>query len=285
MRSVLDTPCKINLFLNVEGRRPDGYHDINTIFLPLSGPRDTVTLEVLDDETLEVACDHPAAPSGPGNLCHRAAELFAAAANVTPRWRVAIEKRIPVAAGLGGGSSDAAATLRLLSASYPVLNEAELAGLALRLGADVPFFLAPRPARGRGLGERLSPLALAEGLGVLLLAPLFPISAKWAYEHCQPGPSVAAEPAAAAMRTGDWQALGKALHNDLATAAYRKFPALGLFRDRLLELGALGAAMSGSGPTMFALFEGKAAAEAVAGRLRHDYGDAVGVFSSEPYIS
>jgi len=252
----LDTPAKINPYLRVTGCRADGYHDIETVFLPLHDLTDRVSITSARRGQLTVSCRAPGVPDGEDNLAWRAAAAFAQAAGVEPAWRIDVRKDIPVAAGLGGGSSDAAAVLRLLHALHPVLDEAEILSLAARLGADVPFFLNPRPALARGIGDRLEGLPMRRPLPVILIFPDFPVSAAWAYSHWQPDPAPASLPSLlSALRCGNVTRIRPNLANDLAPAACAKFPLLRMVRQALLDHGLEGGAMTGSGPSLFAFLD------------------------------
>jgi len=255
-----ETPAKINLFLDVLGRRDDGYHEIATFFYPLPAPTDTIEVEVVDRAGVTVVCDHPAVPDDAENICIRAARAYAAAAGVPASWRIAIEKRIPVAAGLGGGSSDAGAVLRLLNrACGGVLNPQELLRVAATVGADVPFFLGPSvPALGTGTGTTLAPVPFRRDLCLVLLAPEFPVSAAWAYANLDRAPRPAARVSAAkfveTFSGGTLQALAAQMYNALEFAVGDKFPLVGLLREFLDGEGALATHVSGSGPTVFGIF-------------------------------
>ena len=251
------TPGKINLYLRVRARRPDGYHDIETVFLPLQGCCDRVELEPAAEGVLEVSCSHPGVPCGRENLAWKASSAYAAHAVIRPAWRIRIEKGIPVAAGLGGGSSDAGCVLRLLSQQYPGrVPQAELLDLAASVGADVPFFLNPAPMLGRGAGNRLFPLVFPGVLPVVLLSPAFPIRAAWAYRHWGRPEDLRPPPVADvtdALAKNDLAALSRLCWNDLEFAVLRKFPLLQEFREFLVRNGCSAALVSGSGPTVFGL--------------------------------
>ena len=245
-------PAKVNLFLKVTGKRPDGYHMLETLFLPFDGVADSLTLA---DGPAGVRCTVAGAEL-PDNLVCRAAEAYAERAGIAPAWEFALEKHIPVAAGLGGGSSDAAGTLKLLNARYGKFSADELAEIAVKLGADVPFFLDPRPAWATGIGEELRPLTAVPDLPLVVVNPGFPVSAKWAYTHLAPariGPADKVRTAAleTALASGDARAVAEALHNDLEYALYDKFPLLAILREFMLKHGALGAIVSGSGSSLF----------------------------------
>ncbi len=246
---------KINLYLRVCGTLPDGYHEIETLFLPLNDPADELEISFRDDGRgeLDVSSD-TALPTGRDNLCGKAAEAVCAALKIRPSISIHIRKRIPVAAGMGGGSSDAAAVINAVQSRYGFLPDRG-ASAALSCGADVPFFLNPVPCIGRGLGERLTPLA---GLPVppILIVPMpFPIPTPWSYRHIvHTDDTRSIGELVSALRTRDYGRAAQFLRNDLAVAAWNKYPLLTLAAERLKALGALGVQITGSGPTLFALF-------------------------------
>ena len=213
---------KINLFLRVTGCRADGYHTLETLFLPLDSPADELTVEFAAAPGIVLECgDRELA--GNANLAYRAAERYAAASGIRPSWNIRLEKRIPVAAGLGGGSADAAAVLTLLERHYGALGAEGLKRLARSLGADVPFFLDRRPMVGRGIGDELTPLAGAlPKLHFMLVNPGFPVSAKWAYDHLAAGAEEGAtlEHLLAALSAHDWAGVAANIRNDLAPALW-----------------------------------------------------------------
>lgn len=272
--------AKINLYLDVMGRRSNGYHEIATVFMPLAAPVDVITLTAGSPGELDVTCGHPGVPAGPENLCWKAATAFAQEARLEPAWRLSIEKRIPVAAGLGGGSSDAAAVLLALDGLYPgAVQSGRLAGLAARLGADVPFFLHPEPALGRGIGEILSPVTCGRRLELVLANPGFPVPAAWAYAHRGRVPVPAAPPLEdmlAALTGGHAAAVAALTYNALEYAVLDKFPFVRLLCEALLEQGCLCAHVSGSGPTVFGLCQ-TGSGSAIAAALSARYGSAVWV--------
>lgn len=251
------TPAKVNLFLKVTARRPDGFHELETLFYPVPEVCDTLTIE-LGTPGIKLSCNVPGVPLDEHNLVWRAAEMFASAAKITPEWNIHLEKRIPVAAGLGGGSSDAAAVLRLLNSHYNKLSFQELAKYAVKLGADVPFFLSPVPAVAYGIGDELVPIPdKICKLPMVLINPLFPVSAKWAYtnletERIGEAPGVM-EKMLEALCRGDMESIAGLMHNDLEFALFRKFPLLGIIRDEMLKHSALHPMVSGSGSTVFSL--------------------------------
>jgi len=279
----ITTPAKINLYLRVLGRRRDGYHAIETIFLPLESIADRLTLTVDTGTEIRIRCSAAGVPTDERNLCWRAARAFLDAAGHADNGVVVeLEKHIPVAAGLGGGSSDAAAVLRALNEHYGhPLGNAELRTLACSLGADVPFFLLRKPALGTGIGECLQPVDLHCDLDMVLVHAGFPVSAAWAYAHwnetarCTPAANLPR--LLAAMRTGDTAAIAADTANDLEHALLRKFPLLRLLTVSLREAGADAVHVSGSGQTLFALCPFSARSE-IATRMRTEYGTAIRVW-------
>lgn len=277
MDSRLRAVAKINLYLDVLRRRPDGYHDIATVFLPLEDPADEIAVAAAAPGELRVTSDHAGVPDGPGNLCWRAADAFARDTGIAPSWEIAIRKRIPVAAGLGGGSSDAAAVLLGLNRRHGnPLSLDRLRRLAVGLGADVAFFLEPSPALGEGLGEVLRALPCRGSLEVVLANPGFPIAAAWAYANrarvpVPPAPALA--PVLAALADPTPEALAPLTYNALEPAILDKFPMVAMLCRDLREAGCLCSHVSGSGPTVYGLCRA-GQGEAIRARLQERYGAA-----------
>ncbi len=247
--------AKINLYLRVDERLLTGYHRITSVMLPVPELCDTVTVEPSADGQLHMHCPGSSLPTDHSNLCVRAATAFAESANLEPHWAIRLRKRIPVAAGLGGGSSDAAAVLGLLNDLHEQpLSAEQLHSLAARLGADVPFFLNSCPSLAGGIGERLRPIPAALPVGLILANPGFPISARWAYQHWQTAPRPAAPPPEAILSPlagGPLSSVAAGLHNDLEYCAFRKFPILDILREAILDSGCFAVHLSGSGPTLY----------------------------------
>ncbi|HEX5066257.1 MAG TPA: 4-(cytidine 5'-diphospho)-2-C-methyl-D-erythritol kinase [Myxococcota bacterium] len=262
-------PAKVNLGLRVVGRRTDGYHELESLFVPLDLADELVIFSEPAAESkvsFALGGDAPGAPSDASNIAARAAELFLEETGLRLDITIALRKFTPVAAGLGGGSSDAAAVLLALSERSPgALPSERLRALALRLGADVPFFLDPRPSWVRGIGERIEPIAGVPSLALVLAGPGEPLATKEVFRAYD---ALAAAPAAPgpapAVRLDDPAALTALLHNDLEAAAVRLCPAIRRLRGELVARGALAVGMSGSGPTLFGIFESPAAAFAAA---------------------
>ena len=269
-------PAKINLRLRVVGKRADGYHLLDTIMLPVS-LWDEIDIRRLRGraarDTLVVTCDHPGVPAGSGNLVFRAARLLLDRQRYTDGIRIHIKKRIPLGAGLGGGSTDAAATLvglnRLLKFK---LSEGALRKAALTLGADVPFFISGRPARARGIGEKLTPLPPLPALPLVLIYPNIAVSTAWVFGNLRVKLTKSSLNNSIKPSLMSSDRLRRFLVNDLETVALRRYPQIGLQKNRLIHEGALGALMSGSGSAVFGVFESWQKANAAYRRLRKEEG-------------
>jgi 4-diphosphocytidyl-2-C-methyl-D-erythritol kinase len=275
-------PAKLNFGLRIVDRRGDGYHELESVFVPLDL---TDELEVEAEPGAETRVElrvsglDSGVPRDADNLAARAAMAFLDAAGLRLRVRIALAKRVPPAAGLGGGSSDAAAVLRALSERYPgaVAPEA-LASRALELGADVPFFLDPRPALVGGIGERRAPLpGRLPSLAVLLANPGVPLPtarvfAAYAARATGHGPRGRLERTARELLAGSGDALvdrlAPLLENDLEPAAEALCPALGPLRAALRSAGARAIGLSGSGATLFGVFATPGAARDGMARVR-----------------
>ena len=280
MRLTRPSPCKINLLLNILGRRPDGFHDLETVFQPVN-LWDELEFE-RTGQGVVMTCSHPELPTDASNLVVRAALIFLETAMIHEGIRVHLEKRIPLAAGLGGGSSNAAATLLGLNELFgEPLAMSQLHVLAAQLGSDVPFFLQPKPALGTGRGERIEPLDLfpaLRGAFVLLIHPGFGVSTAWAYQqlarfpaalHGQPG---RAQRLVELLQRADLTTVGPALYNSLEAPVLEKHPLLAMFQEQLREQGAPATLMSGSGSTTFALVVDRPAGEALQAQFQSKFG-------------
>lgn len=258
-------PAKINLCLHVEGRRPDGYHDLAMLMQRVT-LADRLTIALEPTGGVRVQCPGVELPPGGENLAARAARRMLELAGGSGGVSLAIEKRIPVAAGLGGGSSDAATVLLALNDLLGLhLGAAELAVEGLRLGADVPFFLLQHTAWATGVGERLQPVAGLPRVCYLLVNPGIEVSTAWVFQNLRltyPG-SVTKLPALPCTPDG----LVRLLHNDLEPVTCSRYPVVTRIKQQLLAVGALGALMSGSGPTVFGVFSGPVEARQALGGL------------------
>ena len=268
----LKAPAKINLYLKVTGRRADGYHTLDTLMQKIS-LCDELELR-LCERGIHLACPGSTLLENRDNLVYRAADLFLRTVGQPTGVEITLTKNIPVAAGLGGGSSDAAAALRGLNV---LLGEecsgAELAAVGLRLGADVPFFLAEAPsAIAQGIGEILTPAPPLAGHDILLVNPGFPVSTQWVYQTFALTKKQNAsnlknlqrdiERVEASRGRAEAAALPMGVRNDLETVTLSRYPEVGQLKDAMVANGAVAALMSGSGPTVFGLFTDRQNAEA-----------------------
>jgi len=270
--------CKINLYLEITGVRPDGYHELDTLFYPCPEPHDTLELEMTGGEGgLVLTCSDPALET-PSNLAARAYEAFGAATGWRPALRAHLVKRIPSGAGLGGGSADAAALLGWLNArAEKALSKDALAALAATLGADVPFFLENRPARARGRGDILTPADVdLSGLTLVVAVPPERVSTAWAYAKWDEAKAM--KNGRNAGKLGDGIAasfLTNLRGPDMRTlcvncfepVVFETYPAVRKLKERLLALGAVAAGMSGSGSAVFGIFRHSAQADAALSAL------------------
>jgi 4-diphosphocytidyl-2-C-methyl-D-erythritol kinase len=272
-------PAKINLFLRVTGRRPDGYHQLDSLFVPVT-LYDRIGLGVRPSPTPEVLlrCDTPGLGADDRNLAVRAAHAFMAEFGLAAEVMIDLRKQIPVGSGLGGGSSDAGAVLRMMARLYAINDSARLLDVAVRLGADVPFFLAPAPAQVRGIGEQILPLRDFTPLELVIAVPPINVSTAEIFGLLRPtgwsGPASAESLSAlTAGRFGPGvlirgALIRAALINDLEAVAMARWPAIAELKATLERLGAVGAAMSGSGGAVFGVFPTAAAATDAADAIR-----------------
>lgn len=262
------SPAKVNLVLRVLKKRDDGYHDIFTVMQPID-LYDEVSIEVSPGSLITVDCAHPGVPSDSSNLAYKAAELMLKAAGLKRRINITIRKNIPVAAGLGGGSSDAATVLTglntLLKAGLGVERLMETGSL---LGSDVPFFILNGPAIAEGRGEILRRIEIP-AYDYVLINPGFKVSTSWTYSNLDL--TKRHEDNILSYSDGffgDIERLKDRLVNDLEEVTSRKFPEIERLKNALKDHGALGALMSGSGPTVFGVFRSEAMAREAFGTLR-----------------
>jgi len=280
MRLEKKSPCKINLLLNILGRRPDGFHELETILHPVN-VCDRLIFE-RDAHGVKLTCNNAELPTDGRNLIHRATTAFLQAARISDGVRIHLEKKIPLAAGLGGGSGNAATTLLALNELFdqPLASE-KLHELAAALGSDVPFFLQNRPALATGRGEKIQPLEdfpALRGRAFLLIHPGFVILTAWAYQALARFPVVLngrrgrAQKLISKLQTGDLHAASSEFYNSLEAPAFEKFPVLVLFQEFLRANSANAALMSGSGSTTFAIAENVADAESLSEKFKSKFG-------------
>jgi len=247
------SPAKVNLSLEVGLKRPDGYHEIQTLMHRI----DLADEIEIDREGTEIvlSAEGEETPPGPENLVYRAARFFFQETGIAGGVRLRLRKRIPVAAGLGGGSSNAATVLMGLNEMFRAqIDDRRLMAWGAEIGADVPFFIFKKPAWAAGKGERLRPANLPSGLWFLLTVPPFRISTAWAYAAYDRLAVDKAAPFLVQKSFGEFADLLPVLGNDLERASVGRYPEIGEMKQRLRGQGAAGALMSGSGPVVFGLF-------------------------------
>lgn len=286
----LESPAKVNLRLEILRKREDGYHEIRTIFQKIS-LHDTLQFSLRPEKGIQIVTNDPGLPTGRKNLVYQAARSLLKRSDYSGGVEVVIEKRIPLGAGLGGGSSNAATALKAMNHLLKLkMSQKELMEEGRKIGADVPFFLFRGAALGTGIGERLRKVTLPR-LWYLLINPNFEISTRWAYQNVVLTPSAETRPAferdlgrpsSGAILSKDQQLLWKnggltktkydinlhklfksfrrisdLLYNDLEGVVSVRYPEITLMKRMLLSAGAMGTLMSGSGPTVFGLFSGE----------------------------
>ena len=273
--------AKINLTLDVTGQREDGYHTVRMVMQSVA-LHDEVRIFITHGEKkprgIVLTCNLPYLPVDERNLAYRAAELFYRETGALPGpCEIHIEKRIPVAAGLAGGSTDAAAVLRALSALHTTgLTDDELCAMGLRLGADVPYCLRGGTMLAEGIGEELTPLPPMPHCWVVLCKPPFGVSTKEVYHEID-AVEIGQRPDAAgmirALESADYAGVCKRLSNVMETVTAAKRRQIGEIKSFLAENGADGTLMSGSGPTVFGLFADENRAKTAAKMLRRRFAD------------
>ena len=266
-------PAKLNIRLKITGRRPDGYHELLSIMVPVA-LYDQLELKFIEEPEIRMSCRGFSAPASADNLAWRAAQSFFSRIGWQNGLSIILTKKIPVAAGLGGGSSDAAATLMALNEVLggPLLPK-ELAKLALQLGADVPFFLQRRPCIAQGIGEILEPLPKWPSLSYVIVMPDISVSTASVYEaldqpYFEPFEEDKLE---YELTTDDIYDMStnlektpveacRLMDNDLERVTVARFPIIREIKRSLLNAGARGALMSGSGPSVFGVFDSETVA-------------------------
>ena len=276
-RTVL-APAKINLCLHVLGKRSDGYHDLAMLMQRIS-LYDRLHIDVGGAPGVRVRCDGVELPPGEQNIAARAARLMLELAGRRDGVEIVIDKQIPVAAGLGGGSSDAAAVILALNEMLDLkLPQQALRAEGARLGADVPFFIFGADAWATGIGDVLTAVPALPPLWYVLVNPGVAVSTAWAYRNLRlTTPGVDAK---LPELFGTAEGVVRLLHNDLERVTIARYPELAELKERLIALGAAGALMSGSGPTVFGVFAEERPARAAAAALAE--AAAARVFVAQP---
>lgn len=249
-------PAKINLFLQIRGKRPDGYHDLCTVMCALNGLADRIVIQPGQTGGIRLHCSPPQLPSDRRNLAWRAAERFFQAVGRPPDATIHLTKHIPVSAGLGGGSSDAAAVLLGLNRLWGrPLTAGALHRLATGLGADVPFFLCARPSVATGIGDRLRPCDGLRPWPVVLLNPGYAVSTAEVFRNVTLGLTNQRNHLNEMLFENHGFDIARHLHNDLEAVTCARHPDLRRLLAALRRQGAQGMLMSGSGPTVFGIFD------------------------------
>lgn len=248
----LKSPAKVNLTLKIFSRRKDGYHDIETILQKID-LCDSLKFSLKRKKGIDIATNHPLVPKGEKNLIYRAAKSIFEKIDYRGGLQISIIKKIPIGAGLGGGSSNAATTLLALNCLLNLnLPQKLLSEMGLEIGTDVPFFLFHGDALAKGRGEKLEKISLPK-LWYLLVYPNFEVSTRWAYQNF-----VLTKKKFHFNNQWLFQSpedISKILWNDLESIVAKRYPVINTMKEILYSVGALGSLMSGSGPTVFGIFQ------------------------------
>lgn len=273
---VVRAPAKVNLVIRVLDRLPNGYHELWSLMHTVD-VFDHLCIRVNPDrQGLSLVCGDASLPMDSGNLVYRAAELVLQRAEISAGVEIELSKFIPVSAGLGGGSSDAAATLyglaHLLHLDWTL---SEFCEVGAALGSDIPFFFRAPCAVVRGWGQEVVPCALKGQRWTVLVNPGFPIKTKWAFEQLalrrKSVPSLDAFPKMVDQQLSlSWEEIIGAMQNDFEEVLFPVYPILGFIKEKLLSVGAQAALLSGSGATLFGIFQTQEEAQDAAIRLRQD---------------
>ncbi len=278
--------AKINLGLDVLRKRPDGYHDVCMIMQSLD-LHDTITITKSTVPDIYIRTNLSYLPVDKGNLVYKAAALFRETASVKDGLSIKLNKRIPVAAGLAGGSSDAAATLKGLNELYQTgLTQTELMKLGVKLGADVPYCIMLGTALSEGIGEVLTPLPPIPECYILLVKPDISVSTKYVYENLRLTEDVIhpdIEKIKVALQEGNLISLADNMDNILQTVTVNNYPVITKIKNKMNELGALVSLMSGSGPTVFGIYKDYGLAKKALGYFRRYPSYGKQVFLTQPY--
>ena len=260
-------PAKINLFLKVLRQRKDGFHQIFS-WMQAVDLQDELEIKRIE-KGIKISCDDPCVPADKTNLAYRAAELFLRRTKIKAGVKIKIMKRIPVAGGLGGGSSNAAAVILGLQKSFKVkLTKTQMLSIAEKIGSDVPFFFTSGSAVASGRGEKLKNIKLPLNYWLVLINPGFEVSTKWAYSKVKPKPlKRKLLPSRSRVTLNLMLKEIKVWGNDLQGVVCKRYPEIKTVIGKLNQSGALYSAMSGSGPTVFGIFPDKNKAKTAAEKL------------------
>lgn len=269
----ISMPAKINISIDVTGKLANGYHSVEMIMQTID-LYDTITVEK-KRSGISIRCTQPYVPNDQRNIAWRAAELFFSQCPCKGGAKINLKKGIPVAAGLGGGSTDAAGVLKALNVLYDnCLEEGQLIELSSRLGADVAFCLKGGTQLARGIGDELSELPDLEGVHLVLVKPDFPVSTPWVYKNLnlnQLGERPNITGIINAVKSRDIKYIAQNMRNVLESVTVKEHPEIEALMGKLIHYGALGSRMSGSGPTVFGIFSDSSTAEAARKKLLNEY--------------
>ena len=266
----LKAPAKVNYRLDVLGKRADGYHDLRMIMQRVD-LCDDIEISLSERPGIRVTCGRAGVPDGPGNIAWRAADALVKLSGREVGIDIAITKKIPVAAGLGGGSSDAATVLMGVNELLELgLSDERLMEIGVKLGADVPFFIFKKTALAEGIGDRLTALDQVPALWIVLVNPGIHCSTAWVYQNLQL--TTKPEVAIVSRSYGTLDEVCAVLSNDLEPVTFTRYPAVCELKERLLTAGARGSLMSGSGSTVFGLFAEESAARQAAEEIAKERG-------------
>ena len=266
----MKAPAKVNYRLDVLGKRADGYHDLRMVMQRVD-LCDELEIALTETPGIRVVCGSAGVPDGPGNIAWRAADALLQLSGKKIGIDIAITKKIPVGAGLGGGSSDAASVLMGVNELLELgLSDQRLMEIGVKLGADVPFFIFKKPALAEGIGNLLTPLDRVPYLWVVLVNPGIHVSTGWVYQNLQltnKAPAVNIPPSYSSLAD-----VCELLSNDLEPVTIGKYPLLNELKEMLLAAGAGGSLMSGSGSTVFGLFADEGVARKAAADIARERG-------------
>ncbi len=266
----LQAPAKVNFRLDVLRRRPDGYHELRMLMQRIS-LYDEIEIKVVATPGIRVITNSAVVPDGSANIAWRAADALLRRSGSAAGVQISITKRIPVAAGLGGGSSDAAATLTGLNALLALgFTTEELMTIGLQLGADVPFFIFGKTAIAEGIGEKLTAVPDLPLLPLVIVNPGIHVATAWVYQNLQLTTEKVAVKIPVLYKSA--AELCGILSNDLEAVTISRFPVIREIKEQLMAVGAVGSLMSGSGPSVFAVFDNEKTAAAAAGHLARTKG-------------
>ena len=250
----IKAPAKVNIRLKVTGQRPDGYHELVSIMVPV-GLYDILEIKVPWGNSIKITSNGYDVPLNEDNLIYRAAESFMARADIKEGILINLSKNIPVAAGLGGGSSDAASVLLALNKIFQQpLSESDMHCIASKLGADVPFFLISAPSLATGIGDILEPIPKWPELWYIIITPPIKVSTSWVYGNLKLELTTGEYDYILSILKNDGYNISQILENDLENVTSARFPIINTLKKLLVAVGAEGSIMSGSGPSVFGVF-------------------------------